>query len=94
MFGQLLTTLGHHWRREKKAAIQELNESKAVLQELNENNEDCSPLLAVSSLFEQSILLLDQVFNTTSYFRRKNVQETLIDDKSKVKEILVNNLIT
>ena len=84
MFGQLLTTLGHHWRREKKAAIQELNE----------NNEDCSPLLAVSSLFEQSILLLGQVFNTTSYFRRKNVQETLIDDKSKVKEILVNNLIT
>ena len=60
-------------------------EKEAVFQELCENNGDCSPVLAVSSLFEQSVLLLGQFFNTTSYFRRKNVLETLIDNKSKVK---------
>ena len=46
------------------------------------------PVLADSSLIEQSILLLDQLFNTTPHFWRKNVLETLINDKSKVKEIL------
>ena len=46
------------------------------------------PVLAESSLIEQSILLLNQVFNNTSYFRRENVLEALINDKYKVKEIL------
>ena len=32
--------------------------------------------------------MLGQVFNTTSYFQRKNVIETLIDSKSKVKDTL------
>ena len=63
-------------------------EKEAAIQELSENNGDCSPMLAVSSLFEQSILLLGKAFITTSYFRRKNVFEILIDGKSKVKEIL------
>ena len=63
-------------------------EKEAVFQELSENNGDCSPVLVVSSFFEQSILLSGQVFNTTSYCRRKNVFETLIDGKPKVKEIL------
>ena len=61
---------------------------EAALQKFSQNNENCSPVLAVSFLFEQSIPLLGQAFNTTSYFRRENFLETLIDDKSKVKEIL------
>ena len=63
-------------------------EKEAEFQELSGNNGDCSPVLVVSSLFEQSILLSGQVFNTTSYIRRKSVFETLIDGKPKVKEIL------
>ena len=63
-------------------------EKEVALQELSESNGDCSPVLAVSSSFEQSILLLVQVFNTTLHFRRKNVHETLIDGKSKVNDIL------
>lgn len=35
-------------------------EKEAVFQELSENNGDCSPVLVVSSLFEQSILLSAQ----------------------------------
>ena len=37
-------------------------EKDAALQELSENNKDSSPVLVISSLFEQSILLLGQVF--------------------------------
>ena len=33
-------------------------------------------------------MLIGQVFSTTSYYKKKNVLETLIDGKSKVKEIL------
>ena len=43
-------------------------EKEAAVQGLSENIEDCCPVLAVSFLFEQSILLLGQIFNTTSYF--------------------------
>ena len=64
-------------------------EKKASLQKMSENNDDCSPVLSVPFLFEQSILLLGQVFNTTSYFQRKNVLKTHIDGKFKVKEILI-----
>ena len=63
-------------------------EKEAALLGLSENIEDCSPVLAVSFLFDQSILLLGHIFNTTSYFWRKNVLKTLIDGKSTVKGIL------
>ena len=43
-------------------------EKKTAFQEVNENNGDFSLVLAVSSLFEQSVISLGQVFNTTSYF--------------------------
>ena len=46
-------------------------EKEAVFQELSENNGDCSPVLVVSSLFEQSILLSGQVFNTTLIYSKK-----------------------
>ena len=41
-------------------------EEKAALQDFCENNGVSSPVLTVSSLSELSILLLGQVFNTTS----------------------------
>ena len=41
--------------------------------------------MEVSTLLEQSILLLPQVFHATSYFKRKSILDTLIDGKSKVK---------
>ena len=63
-------------------------EKKTAFQEVSENNGDFSLVLAVSSLFEQSVVLLGQFFNATSYFQKKNVVEILIDGKSKRKEIL------
>lgn len=44
--------------------------------------------MEVATLFEQSNLLLPQAFNATSYFRKKSIPDTLIDGKSKSKEIL------
>ena len=44
--------------------------------------------MVVATLFEQSNLLLPQAFNATSYFRKKSIPDTLIDGKSKSKEIL------
>ena len=79
-FGNVLGPLLRLWNimeEEKEALINELGDE-----------EDSSPVIAISALFEQSILLLGQAFNSTSYFRRKNILETLIDGKTKVKEIL------
>ena len=44
--------------------------------------------MEVATLFEQSNLLLPQAFNATSYFRKTSIPDTLIDGKSKSKEIL------
>lgn len=44
--------------------------------------------MEVATLFEQSNLLLPHAFNATSYFRKKSIPDTLIDGKSKSKEIL------
>ena len=41
-----------------------------------------------ASLFEQTILLVGQVFNSLAYQRRLNVLNTLIDNNVKVKEML------
>ena len=43
------------------------------------------------SLFDQSILLLGEVFNATSYFR-KNILDALINAKPKMKKILREQL--
>ena len=42
----------------------------------------------MASLFEQTILLVGQVFNSLAYQRRLNVLNTLIDNNVKVKEML------
>ena len=42
----------------------------------------------IASLFEQTILLVGQAFNSVTYQRRINVLNTLRDNSVKVKEIL------
>ena len=42
----------------------------------------------IASLFEQTILFVDQVFSSVAYQRRLNILRTLIDNNVKVKEIL------
>ena len=44
--------------------------------------------MEIATLFEQSILLISQVFNPITYHRRLNILNTLIDNSIKVKEIL------
>ena len=44
----------------------------------------------ISSLLEQTILLVVQVFNSVACQRRLNVLNTLIGNNVKVKEILKN----
>ena len=42
----------------------------------------------IASLFEHTVLLVGQVFNSVAYQRRLNVINTLIKNNVKVKEIL------
>ena len=42
----------------------------------------------IASLFEQTVLLVDQAFRSVAYQRRLNVLNTLIDNNVKVKDIL------
>ena len=44
--------------------------------------------MEIATLFEQSILLISQVFNAITYHRRLNILNTLIDNSIKVKGIL------
>ena len=53
-------------------------EKEAVFQELSENNGDCSPVLVVSSLFEQSVLLSAQVFNTPHIVEERTFSKHLL----------------
>ena len=63
-------------------------EKEAALEDLKARGEDTSHLKQISALFEQSISFLCQAFNSTSYHRRKSILETLIDGKTKVRDIL------
>ena len=63
-------------------------EKQMAMEDRDSQNGDITSLMYVLALFEQFILLLTQVFNATSYLRRKSIIDTLIDDKLKVKETL------
>ena len=51
-------------------------------------DEEVQEMTAMSSLFEQTMLLIGQEFHSAAYYRRQNILSTLIDNPSKVKEIL------
>ena len=59
-------------------------------EEVDITNDDPSSaeIKEISQLFEQTILLIGQAINNTTYYRRKNVLSTLIEGNNKVKEIL------
>ena len=63
-------------------------EKEVALEDLRARGEDTSHLNQISALFEQSVSFLCQAFNSTSYHRRKSILETLIDGKTKVRDIL------
>ena len=54
------------------------------------SDEEFQELTMVSNLFEQTMLLVGQAFQSITYYRRHNILSTLIDNPSKVKEILKN----
>ena len=63
-------------------------EKEEALADLSARGQDISKLKQISSLIEQSVSFLCQVFNSTLYHRKKSILETLIDRKTKVREIL------
>ena len=60
----------------------------AVIDEERDRNPNDEPLQEMSSLFEQTILLLSQACNSVAYYRRENILSTLIDSNAKVKDII------
>ena len=47
-----------------------------------------SGMIMISRIFDQAVLLVGQVYNLVVYQRRLNILSALIDNKTKVKEIL------
>ena len=47
-----------------------------------------SGVIMISRIFDQAVLLVGQVYNLVVYQRRLNILSALIDNKTKVKEIL------
>ena len=52
------------------------------------DDEAASGHMEIATLLEQSILLIDQTFNSITYHRRVNILNVLIGNSIKVKEIL------
>ena len=61
---------------------------EAERDQLDANNEEAESLNEMSSLFEQTALLIAQTYNSVAHHRRANILSTLIDNQTKVKEIL------
>ena len=51
-------------------------------------DKEVQEITAISSLFEQTMSSIGQVFHSVTYYCRGNILSTLIDNPSKVKEIL------
>ena len=51
-------------------------------------DEEVQEMTAISSLFEQAMLLVGQAFHSVTYYCRQNILSILIDNPSKVKETL------
>ena len=45
-------------------------------------------MTVISRLFDQAVLLVEYLYNSIEYQRRLNIMSTLIDDNTKVKEML------
>ena len=51
-------------------------------------DEKVQEIIVIYNLFEQTMLLIEQAFHSIPYYHRQNILSTLIDNPSKVKEIL------
>ena len=71
-----------------RSFMEEETESIAPDDEAADGNQE------IASLFEQTVLLVGQVFNLVAYQRRFNVLNTLIENNFKVKEILKDPIFT
>lgn len=51
-------------------------------------DEQVQEIIAISTLFEQTVLLIAQIFHSIYFYCMQNTLFTLIDNPSKIKEIL------
>ena len=51
-------------------------------------DQEVQEMTAISSLFEQTTLLIGQAFHSVTYYHWQNILSTLIDNPSTIKEIL------
>ena len=42
----------------------------------------------IATLLEQSVMLIDQAFNSVTYHRQLNILSTFIDNSTKIKDII------
>ena len=57
------------------------------LYSLESADEEVQEMTAISSFFEQKMLLIGQEFHSVTFYRRQNILSNLIDNLSKVNEI-------
>ena len=74
----ILGTLSRHWVMMENEKLSSSGCGDKEVQEMT----------AISSLFKETMLLIGQAFHSVTYYRRQNILSTLIDNPSKVKEIL------
>ena len=83
-----LTTLWNYFENERNftKSVEDSDENVDELEStLDSQNELCN-------VIEMSITLLGQAFNTSSYYRRRNILSAIVHDRKQVKEILKDNV--
>ena len=63
-------------------------EKDLVLDSSEVSPEEESQVKGMCGLFEQTVTLVAQAFNTTAYYRRTNILSSVIQDQKRVKELL------
>ena len=74
----------HIWYRFITTLI-DTGEQKAIF--IRERGRGIQEMTAISSFFEQKMLLIGQEFHSVTFYRRQNILSNLIDNLSKVNEI-------
>lgn len=88
--GQVFGPLSSIW----EFVESERNTLKSTSSEISEGVDENASMNAANTfctLMEMAVTLLGQAFNSVSYYRRRNVLMTLMKEKKKVKETLIEN---
>ena len=88
IFKNFWRRINEHLHQHMKSPWRRCRKRRYTLSPWGCGDEEVLEMTAISSSFEQTMLLIGQALHSVTYYRRRNILPTLIDNPSKVKELL------